>query len=66
LVEKPRLILADEPTGNLHSDQGHEIMELFRKLNAEDGVTIVQVTHSETNAAFGKRVVRLADGLLLK
>jgi ABC-type lipoprotein export system ATPase subunit len=66
LVAKPRLILADEPTGNLHSDQGHEIMELFRKLNAEDGVTIVQVTHSETNAAFGKRVVRLADGLLLK
>ena len=66
LVARPRLILADEPTGNLHSDQGREIMELFRKLNADDGVTIVQVTHSEANAAYGNRVLRLADGLLLK
>jgi len=66
LVARPRLILADEPTGNLHSDQGREIMELFRKLNREDGVTIVQVTHSEANAAYGQRVLRLADGLLLK
>jgi putative ABC transport system ATP-binding protein len=66
LVARPRLILADEPTGNLHSDQGREIMELFLKLNKEDGVTIVQVTHSETNATYGKRVIRLADGLLLK
>ena len=66
LVARPRLILADEPTGNLHSDQGREIMELFKKLNEEDGVTIVQVTHSETNAAYGHRVLRLADGLLLK
>ncbi|HZZ20068.1 MAG TPA: ABC transporter ATP-binding protein [Opitutaceae bacterium] len=66
LVAKPRLILADEPTGNLHSDQGREIMELFSKLNKEDGVTIVQVTHSEANAAYGHRVLRLADGLLLK
>jgi putative ABC transport system ATP-binding protein len=66
LVAKPRLILADEPTGNLHSDQGREIMELFSKLNKEDGVTIVQVTHSEANAAYGNRVLRLADGLLLK
>src|SRR5450432_610761 len=66
LVAKPRLILADEPTGNLHSDQGREIMELFSKLNKEDGVTIVQVTHSEANAAYGQRVLRLADGLLLK
>jgi len=66
LVAKPSLILADEPTGNLHSDQGREIMELFRHLNSEDGVTIVQVTHSDANAAFGKRVLRLADGLLLK
>jgi putative ABC transport system ATP-binding protein len=66
LVARPRLILADEPTGNLHSDQGREIMELFQKLNREDGVTIVQVTHSETNATFGKRVLRLADGLLLR
>ena len=65
LVASPRLILADEPTGNLHSDQGREIMELFRKLNHDDGVTIVQVTHSEDNAAYGKRIVRLADGLLV-
>jgi putative ABC transport system ATP-binding protein len=66
LVARPRLVLADEPTGNLHSDQGREIMELFSKLNKEDGVTIIQVTHSETNAAYGHRVLRLADGLLLK
>jgi ABC-type lipoprotein export system ATPase subunit len=66
LVARPRLILADEPTGNLHSDQGREIMELFKKLNQEDGVTVVQVTHSEVNAAYGQRVLRLADGLLLK
>ena len=66
LVAKPGLILADEPTGNLHSDQGREIMELFKKLNQEDGVTIVQVTHSETNAAYGSRVVRLADGMRIK
>src|SRR5258706_4262979 len=61
LIAKPKLILADEPTGNLHSDQGREIMELFKKLNAA-GTTIVQVTHSEANAAFGNRIVRLADG----
>ena len=66
LVASPRLILADEPTGNLHSDQGREIMELFRKLNQTDGVTIIQVTHSEANAAYGQRVLRLADGLLLR
>jgi putative ABC transport system ATP-binding protein len=66
LVASPRLILADEPTGNLHSDQGREIMELFKKLNRDDGVTIVQVTHSEVNAAYGHRILRLADGLLLK
>jgi putative ABC transport system ATP-binding protein len=66
LVAHPRLVLADEPTGNLHSDQGREIMELFSRLNKEDGVTIIQVTHSETNAAYGQRVLRLADGLLLK
>jgi len=65
LVAKPPVILADEPTGNLHSDQGREIMELFRKLNTEDGVTIVQVTHSDSNAAFGSRVIRLADGMLV-
>lgn len=66
LVAKPAIILADEPTGNLHSDQGKEIMELFKKLNTEDGVTIVQVTHSETNATYGSRIVRLADGMLVK
>jgi len=64
LIAKPALILADEPTGNLHSDQGREIMALFKKLNQESGVTIVQVTHSADNAGFGSRIVRLADGLL--
>ena len=66
LVAKPRLILADEPTGNLHSDQGLEIMRLFKQLNQDDGVTIVQVTHSKDNAAFGSRIIRLADGLIVK
>ena len=61
LVAKPRLILADEPTGNLHSEQGREIMELFKKLN-EEGTTIVQVTHSDTNAAYGRTIVKLRDG----
>ena len=58
VVAKPTLILADEPTGNLHSDQGREIMELFKRLN-EGGTTIVQVTHSEVNATYGHRVIRL-------
>ena len=66
LVAKPALVLADEPTGNLHSDQGREIMQLFKKLNQEDGVTIVQVTHSEENASYGTRIVRLAVGVMLK
>jgi ABC-type lipoprotein export system ATPase subunit len=61
VIAKPKLILADEPTGNLHSTQAKEIMELFQKLN-EGGTTIVQVTHSETNAAFGHRIVNLKDG----
>ena len=61
LIAKPKLILADEPTGNLHSDQGREIMELFKKLN-HAGTTIVQVTHSEANAAYGNRIIRLKDG----
>jgi len=61
VAAKPRLLLADEPTGNLHSDQGREIMALFRRLNVE-GTTIIQVTHSEANAAYGNRVVRLFDG----
>ena len=66
LVAKPALILADEPTGNLHSDQGREIMELFQRLNRQDGVTIIQVTHSNENAAYGTRTVRLQDGMLVK
>jgi putative ABC transport system ATP-binding protein len=61
VVASPKVILADEPTGNLHSDQGREIMELFRRLN-EQGTTIVQVTHSDANAAFGHRIVKLRDG----
>jgi ABC-type lipoprotein export system ATPase subunit len=62
LVAKPKLILADEPTGNLNSKQGEEIMELFKKLNTEDGVTIVQVTHSEKNAEYGSHIIHLLDG----
>ncbi|HSL23587.1 MAG TPA: ABC transporter ATP-binding protein [Vicinamibacterales bacterium] len=61
VISNPKVILADEPTGNLHSSQGREIMELFKRLN-EDGTTIVQVTHSETNAAYGSRVIQLRDG----
>jgi putative ABC transport system ATP-binding protein len=61
IIASPKVILADEPTGNLHSDQAREIMELFARLNRE-GVTIVQVTHSETNAAYGNRIVHLRDG----
>jgi ABC-type lipoprotein export system ATPase subunit len=64
LIAKPRLLLADEPTGNLHSDQGREIMRLFRKLN-DEGMTIIQVTHSEENATYGNRVVRLRDGWIV-
>jgi putative ABC transport system ATP-binding protein len=63
LISKPTLILADEPTGNLHSAQGKEIMELFQRLNQE-GTTIIQVTHSETNASFGHRIIALRDGWL--
>ena len=61
VVAEPELILADEPTGNLHSRQAREIMELFKRLN-DEGTTIVQVTHSEENAAYGDRVVELKDG----
>lgn len=64
IAHNPRVIFADEPTGNLHSDQARSIMELFKKLNQEDGVTIVQVTHSDTNAAYGNRVLTLKDGWL--
>jgi ABC-type lipoprotein export system ATPase subunit len=61
VIQNPKLILADEPTGNLHSAQGEEIMELFKKLN-EAGTTIIQVTHSEKNAAYSNRIIQLRDG----
>jgi putative ABC transport system ATP-binding protein len=64
VIAQPKLILADEPTGNLHSRQGREIMELFRQLN-EEGTTIVQVTHQEEWAAYGARIIELQDGWLV-
>lgn len=65
VVANPMLILADEPTGNLHSEQAKQIMELFKKLN-DEGATIIQVTHSEQNAAYGNRVINLFDGWVKK
>ncbi len=65
VIAHPKLLLADEPTGNLHSSQGKEIMELFKKLN-EQGMTIVQVTHSEANAAYSDRIIQLQDGWMAK
>ncbi|WP_366206751.1 ATP-binding cassette domain-containing protein [Flavihumibacter sp. CACIAM 22H1] len=62
LIAKPKLILADEPTGNLNSKQGEEIMDIFTQLNKEEGVTIIQVTHSEKNAGYGNRIINLLDG----
>ncbi|MDY7393885.1 ABC transporter ATP-binding protein [Aureibaculum sp. 2210JD6-5] len=64
LIGNPKLILADEPTGNLNSKQGEEIMEIFKQLN-EEGVTIIQVTHSEKNAAYGSRTINLLDGRMV-
>jgi ABC-type lipoprotein export system ATPase subunit len=64
IVGQPKLLLADEPTGNLHTEQGHNIMEIFQKLNKQ-GMTIIQVTHSEENAQYGKRIVRLVDGAVV-
>jgi putative ABC transport system ATP-binding protein len=64
VIAKPKLLLADEPTGNLHTSQGEEIMNLFRELNRQ-GTTIVQVTHSEKNAAHGRRVINLKDGWIV-
>jgi putative ABC transport system ATP-binding protein len=61
IITKPKILLADEPTGNLNSKQGEEIMELFEKLNQEDSVTIIQVTHSEKNAEYGSRIINLLD-----
>ena len=63
VIANPKVVLADEPTGNLHSSQGREIMELFKRLN-DGGTTIIQVTHSETNAAYGGRIIELKDGWL--
>jgi putative ABC transport system ATP-binding protein len=65
IVGNPKLILADEPTGNLHSSQAKEIMQLFKRLN-DEGATIIQVTHSELNAAYGDRVIQLFDGWVTK
>jgi ABC-type lipoprotein export system ATPase subunit len=64
VIASPKLVLADEPTGNLHTAQGDEIMALFQRLNAE-GTTIIQVTHSERNAACGNRTINLADGWIV-
>ena len=61
LISSPKLLLADEPTGNLNSAQGEEIMDVFKKLHS-DGTTIVQVTHSEKNAQYGQRIIHLLDG----
>jgi putative ABC transport system ATP-binding protein len=65
MIANPKIILADEPTGNLHSSQGKEIMELFKKLN-DAGTTIVQVTHNEKNAEYGHRVIQLEDGWITR
>lgn len=65
LIANPKLILADEPTGNLNSAQSEKIMDLFKKLNEDDGVTIIQVTHSEKNAAYGSRIINLLDGRMI-
>jgi ABC-type lipoprotein export system ATPase subunit len=65
IIGGPKLLLADEPTGNLHSKQGKEIMEIFKELH-EEGTTILQVTHSEVNAAYGNRIIHLYDGLIVK
>jgi putative ABC transport system ATP-binding protein len=65
VIHKPALLLADEPTGNLHSSQAKEIMELFQQLN-HDGTTIIQVTHSETNAAYGNRILEVRDGWMVR
>jgi len=64
LITNPKLILADEPTGNLNSKQGEEIMEIFKGLN-RDGITIIQVTHSEKNADYGSRTINLLDGRMI-
>jgi len=65
VIHRPSLLLADEPTGNLHTSQAKEIMELFQQLNRE-GTTIIQVTHSEVNASYGTRVLEVRDGWMVK
>jgi len=65
IVGNPKLILADEPTGNLHTDQGREVMKVLKKLNQE-GTTIIQVTHSEENAKYGNKIIKLSDGWIEK
>src|SRR5437867_11388118 len=64
IIANPKVILADEPTGNLHSSQGQEIMELFKRLN-EEGTTIIQVTHSDKNASYGRKIIKLSDGWIV-
>jgi ABC-type lipoprotein export system ATPase subunit len=64
IIGKPKLLLADEPTGNLHSSQGEEVMDILKKLN-EDGMTIIQVTHNEKFAEYGSRVIQLEDGRIV-
>jgi putative ABC transport system ATP-binding protein len=66
IIGNPKVLLADEPTGNLHTAQGQEIMELFKRLNEEEGTTIIQVTHSEANAAYGNRIINLLDGWVVE
>jgi ABC-type lipoprotein export system ATPase subunit len=65
IVGGPKVILADEPTGNLHSSQAKEIMQLFKRLN-DEGTTIIQVTHSDINATYGSRIIQLFDGWVTK
>ena len=65
MIANPKLILADEPTGNLHSDQGKEIMEMFKTPERAGGTTIIQVTHSDVNAAYGNRIIQLRDGFVV-
>lgn len=65
IVAEPRVILADEPTGNLHSEQAKTIMDLFKQLNEQDKITIVQVTHSDINATYGNRIIQIKDGKII-
>jgi ABC-type lipoprotein export system ATPase subunit len=64
LAAQPSIILADEPTGNLQSAQALQIMDLFKKLNVEENITVIQVTHSELNASYGSRILHLLDGVI--